>query len=265
MVERGKIVSLITPKGGVGKSTLVRVVAMFMRQRGYSVALVDSDPRRRAYHWFKKAKEYCDEQTSEGRLVEDLTPHHFYCPATANDLLPIVKALAEGGDIKATATWPNHIESIKVPRHDLVLIDTGGFENQESVFASGVADLVLIPAAPSEDDMVSAFDAVKTVEAAIAMTNRNISYAIIMNKVKPNTIATKHAVSGLEESGVPIFPQHIPDLVAFAEMSFSYGLPRTPGARATVRFLCYALEDMIGLIPPSEVEVADVNPETVAA
>ena len=46
-INRAKIITLATSKGGVGKSTLARNLAAYWLNIGQKVAVIDSDPQGR--------------------------------------------------------------------------------------------------------------------------------------------------------------------------------------------------------------------------
>ena len=47
------IISAAIPKGGTGKSTMLRTLASVALHRGYSVTLIDGDRRQNMNRWFQ--------------------------------------------------------------------------------------------------------------------------------------------------------------------------------------------------------------------
>src|ERR687894_659310 len=107
----GSIVTVAQSKGGAGKTTLVSALGPNLAAAGYRVAVADSDRNQSFAGWHAQAYE-----------GPDLTV------ATEVDHVRVAGGLAE--------------------EHDVVLVDTAGFENLTAASAIGMADFVLIPCMP---------------------------------------------------------------------------------------------------------------------
>ena len=110
-------------KGGVGKSTLTMNTAAVLTDRGYRVLVMDADPQQTASEWANSAPPgnpfpaVIVRNAREGRLGDDLR-------AFAKD-------------------------------YDFVLVDTAPREDNNPALAAAmaVADIVLVPLAPSPADI----------------------------------------------------------------------------------------------------------------
>jgi chromosome partitioning protein len=70
-------------------------------------------------------------------------------------------------------------------RHAVVLVDTAGFGNQAATVAAAAADLVLVPVAPGEADVIEAQRTVAYVGALARSTRRDIPVRVVANRIRP--------------------------------------------------------------------------------
>src|SRR5271170_4220535 len=124
------VITLITPKGGTGKSTLARSLGAHWSLTGHRPALVDADPQ----------------QTLAAR----------YNPEGPMAGIPIV---AEPEERVADV-----IEDLRA-RHAPVIVDTAGFRNRTNISALVATDLALIPLKPAADDADAAMDTYNLIRA----------------------------------------------------------------------------------------------------
>lgn len=218
---RGKIITLLSPKGGVGKTTLGRILALMLRRYDYRVAVIDCDPNRKMFKWLNFAQH-------EGK---PFLPQMVLCPKTPEDVIDIAITLANGGAIPGEQLAGEDTASLTVQPFDFVLIDTAGFGNQAAVYATGTSDLALIPTGPTDDDIGDSVQAAKTVRSSSSMTKRDIAHFIVLNRVKAKTKVAEHAIGEMEKLNLPIFggadgkPIVFEYLAPYAEMTFNRELP----------------------------------------
>jgi chromosome partitioning protein len=113
-----KTISVVSQKGGAGKTTLAIHLAVAASQAGMNTAVIDLDPQASSTKW-------ADRRQSE---------------------LPVV--------ISAHASRLAHVlEAAKVEGGELVLIDTAPHSDNAALEAARMADLVLIPCRPSILDL----------------------------------------------------------------------------------------------------------------
>ena len=112
----GRIITVAQQKGGSGKTTIAVNLAVALRSRGHSVALVDTDPQGSMGRWFMERSEH---------YAED-----------------------EALDFSTSSAWGASYESDKLKkRFDFVIIDTPPKIDSDLRPALRVADLVLVPVA----------------------------------------------------------------------------------------------------------------------
>jgi chromosome partitioning protein len=117
----GAIIVVASSKGGVGKTSLTTALAVNLAAHRYRVSVIDTDRNQAFATWHK---------TSETPAITCST-----C-IDHNEIVGHAMAVAEA--------------------HDVVLIDTAGFENQTAVFSMGAADIVLIPVMPDRNSVLEA-------------------------------------------------------------------------------------------------------------
>lgn len=146
------IISVVSPKGGAGKTTLSNVLATTYCSGGASVAIMDCDPQENQKTW------------KDGPPTD-----------------PGVKTNCEI-DVVNEITSDNIFSHQKRLRSEksFVLIDTPGRKDLIMSRAIMRADLVLIPVQPSPNDIAGAIEAIKIVRIEADGNDRHINFACVM-------------------------------------------------------------------------------------
>jgi chromosome partitioning protein len=166
-----KILLISSPKGGCGKTTIARNIAVAASLAGVNVATVDLDRQQSLSRWWSKRP--------EGFSVI----HHF--TADIDDTCEVIKQISD---------------------FDLLIVDTPPSveEHPSEIYALlGAADLVLIPSQPSEDDTESVIPWMNFVKQS------GKPAAFVLNRIRRNTQSLRAAKLLLMKAG-RLCPMEIP-------------------------------------------------------
>jgi chromosome partitioning protein len=162
-----RTLTLVTQKGGAGKTTLAASLAVAAAEAGETVVALDLDPQGSLASWG-------DTRTNAAPVIDRVGIEK------APQLPAILKALGKQG-------------------FTLAILDTAGTESTGGNLAMRAADLCLIPARPSRLDLQATLP---TVEALMRLEMRD-RFAFVLNQCPSgrNSRATE-AASGLAIFGV---------------------------------------------------------------
>lgn len=163
-----KVISIISQKGGVGKTTLAIALAVEASKQGKNTLLIDLDPQASASFWN-------DSRTEE--------------------LGPAITAIPP-------ARLEHYLKASKETGVDFVFIDTPPFAKDIAYDAAKFANFVLIPARPAILDIIAmtrTVDLIKTFSknAAVALT--------FCPPIGKELEETKEAIAQLDIDLCPIF------------------------------------------------------------
>lgn len=158
------IVSVLSPKGGCGKSTSALTLAsVFSNNPDLSVAIVDADPRQSiARVWLNKRK------------AEGLGEPPFKVISDPSDS-SILDTLEEAGSL-----------------YDLVFVDLEGVAGLMASYAASASDLCIIPMRPSALDGDAAGAALKMIRDAGRAARRTVPSRILITQTDAAIMTTSH-------------------------------------------------------------------------
>ncbi len=176
----GRIITVAQQKGGSGKTTVAVNLAVELRARGHSVAIVDTDPQGSMGRWFIERVE---------RLGDD-----------------------EALDFSTSSAWGASYESEKLKkRFDFVIIDTPPKIDADLRPALRVADLVVVPVATSHVDLWAT-------EGVLDLARREKARTlIVLNRTRPNTRLAVEVAEKAAELGADLADVQIANRVIYAE------------------------------------------------
>ncbi len=176
----GKIITVAQQKGGSGKTTLAVNLAVALNRRGYSVALVDTDPQGSMGRWF----------------IERMQAGH-------ED---------EAMDFSTSSAWGASYESEKLKRRfDFVILDTPPKIDSDLRPALRAADLVLVPVATSHVDLWAT-------EGVLDLARREkAALLVVLNRVRPNTRLAAEVADKAIDLGARVAETQIANRVIYAE------------------------------------------------
>lgn len=181
------VISLVSPKGGAGKSTAAILLATELAQRA-EVVIIDADPNRPIVTW----------AGLPGK------------PANITVL---------------DATQDNMLDRIDEARGRVpfVVVDTEGTASLTVAYAIGGSDLVIIPTQGSFLDEKQAARAIKLVKDAERQQRRNIPHAVVLTRTSP-TITTRDLASVQQhlQGRIHVLDTQLNERAAFRSI-FSFG------------------------------------------
>lgn len=162
-----RTITLVTQKGGSGKTTITASLAVAAAEAGEKVVALDLDPQGSLAAWG-------DNRTEEAPAVDRLGADRLA------ELPQILAALGEQG-------------------FTLAVLDTAGVASTGGNLAMQAADLALIPARPSRLDLQATMPTIETL-MRLGMRDR---FAFVLNQCPAGRSArTSEAASGLGMFGV---------------------------------------------------------------
>ena len=185
------VITIASSKGGVGKTTLTRILAASLAAEGAEVTVLDADPNGSFAGWVT--------EVYEG---------------------PPIKVVAEA-DQDAVA---RHIDTLAAGA-GVTLIDTAGFNNLAANVAMVGADAILVPTLPGRDEVR---ETARTVERALAfgrMARRDIPVRVVITRAQPRTTLARHILSELDGMHLPRLETVLTQSTAIAEVASTGRLP----------------------------------------
>ena len=162
-----RTLTLVTQKGGVGKTTLAASLAVAAAQAGEKVVALDLDPQGSLGVWG-------DTRTADAPAVDRL-------PAERLGELPAI------------------LEALKAEGYTVAILDTAGVSSTGGNLAMQAADLALVPARPSRLDLQATMPTIETL-MRLGMRDR---FAFALNQCPPGRSSrATEAASGLSMFGV---------------------------------------------------------------
>jgi chromosome partitioning protein len=187
------ILSFTSSKGGVGKSTSCAAIACALAGQGESVLVLDLDPNKTLDRWHRKAP-------YRNMTVTHCTPESF--------AQTFREAQASGS-------------------YDHILIDLAGFLHTDILRAFARADLVIIPAVPSEPDIREALVMARHLAGVAESVERTIPYRLLLTRVRPlESRIAKYIYSQIEANKLARFDRPMIEREAYKEI-FITGKPPT--------------------------------------
>lgn len=210
-------------KGGTGKSTLARNLAVFSAREGNRVCLVDADPQKTVTNWMSRR----GEREPSFLVVELTTPKLPDGRQDPKGIAPRLSTLAKS--------------------YDPVIVDAGGRDSAELRSAMLVADIMVTPFAPSIDDVETVSKLITLITQAESVRGRALPVLAVTSLALPNpmvrgvsmmrdtfsdldnymtlssnVIYRREAHSRLSDQGMCAADDRAVDYKAYTEMEFIY-------------------------------------------
>ncbi|WP_167730390.1 ParA family protein [Terasakiella sp. SH-1] len=225
--DDGFVIALSSGKGGPGKTTTAFSLAEYWSSAGKTVAVVDCDPNHNITNWFNKRKIDAEVISEDESLVDGIK-------------------------------WVQELEAENIidtglslqADYDVTIIDVAGVLSNHQLYAASIADLVIVPAQPSEDDIIEAVKTKKIIQNASRLGKRDIPFRLLLTRTKYSN-AYKFAKEQVKDFEFPHFDTEIKDLTIFKEARFSGSSPevlnpKSKGAEL-IRELAKEIETIVSL------------------
>jgi chromosome partitioning protein len=213
------VLTVAGQKGGAGKSTLVRNLAIHFALDDYRVGIVDADliQQHSSEFFADRRKEGANEVWIGRDDIPGLTVKVWdRSSVEVPDASIIVAPQADQDSIGEI------IQSL-ADETDVVLCDLQGSANIAMLHAIHYADLVLIPVQPSNDDLRSCHSTARHVVQAGKSARRTIPFRIIINRASTGfrPEVEKVVEEALANANLPRIKTPVFERTAFKRASFS--------------------------------------------
>ena len=185
----GKLVAVVSQKGGAGKTTIVMQLAGGLVERGRDVAIADLDPQESAMRWSELA-------------------------AASGSGIPVAKGIegdSAGDQLRAMC---------KAGR--IVIADCPpSIEHPHTLAALHAADMVLVPVVPGPTDLWST-RAVEKLILQVQAKRKNLRAFLLPNRVLRTRLAGE-VIEVMHEFSLPMLQAALAQRNAFAESALTGG------------------------------------------
>lgn len=206
-----RIISVVSQKGGVGKSTLSMLMADVLHQEGKKVMVVDTDPQRTAQKW-------------ESKRLDEYPPY------------PVRVEAVSGLREAEFAQWlQKRTEGV-----DFFIIDTPpNLASKELKAALYIADRVILPFVPHSTSIDALDELLPLLDQVADDRGEKLDARILLNKVDLRRSSERAIVANAEKiCPFPIMKNGLKNLACYADAanyrtSF-YALSSSRDARETL-------------------------------
>lgn len=199
-----KIISVITSKGGTGKTTVSGALAAGLKKRGYRILAVDMDPQ-------------CNLTASFGLSMDSLTDKNIFrvmnkqidlkdaiVPCDTADLIPASPSLAVA-DITFVSVGKEYIlaKALKKAQlhYDYVILDNPPSLGILTVNSLTASDEVIIPSQADKFSLQGIHGLNQTIEAVKEYTNPHLRIlGIVLNRYNARTVISRNVADMLDVS-----------------------------------------------------------------
>jgi chromosome partitioning protein len=174
------IISIVSQKGGVGKTTLALNIGVGLARKNVPVEFIDTDPQGNAFQW----------QAVEDNMAFEVK--HLPRPISREDVVSL------------------HSENT------LLLVDTPPAIGEITFSVLALSDLAIIPVAPSILDIWSTRSTIALVDEAKKVNPRLRGVLVVSRKI-PRTRLGRNGREAIEALEADVFDSEISQRIAFVE------------------------------------------------
>ena len=215
------IISCVSQKGGVGKTSIVIHLAIAAVEAGLEVLVIDLDLQRSTERW------------SERRRAEKPV---------------IVAGLA--------SKLPEMIKTARAHGVDIVLIDTPPTVDKTALAAAKAADIVLVPTGQSFLDLQAIGDTVRMLKE----DNSAGKAVIVFNGLKGAARQRLEAIEAAREYGLEVLDASLADRIAYSRsLDRGKGVTELGAKNAAAKEIKALLNDLLARQPQKRRKLVKVN------
>lgn len=226
------IITLASPKGGVGKSSVCIALAATIASRGFPVHIMDLDQTQTIWTWY-------------------------------NDMKPNVPNLT--AELVPEKEFGSRLKTLYRERSGFIFIDTAGKLTQEMTQAATIAHLTITPTLLGKADILGATQLHQEIEKLSLDIGRGaITHRVLVNRVAPLWPAyQRFALSQIDErSPLQTFKTLLYERPPYAEVLFTGQPPHyADRTRVTVQRAIAELDALVDEV----FELLQINQESLAA
>jgi len=179
-----KVITVSSRKGGGGKSTIARHLAVEAAAQGFGpVCIVDADPMLGLAQWWSRRS------SDEPRLLHSLPDTEPVTPAN------IRRMLGEGSVPLPVVKLPGALKAAARAGYKICIVDTAPATDDDVRACIGAADLILMPIRATQDDLDAVGETLKAVKAA------GKPAAFVLNAAQRGALSTRAAGNALVHRG----------------------------------------------------------------
>ena len=184
------IISTVSLKGGVGKTTIAVNLSVYFAMQGYSVLIVDADENQNAVKW----------SGLRGNAKVDITAVGLTNPAALR----------------------NNIENLAIAR-DIIIIDGTPALNEIANTIMLISDVSIFPIQASPLDLWAFNDKFLPRFNDVKVIRPGLLGLILLNNVDSRTNLSDEIIEAVESYEIPVLTNFISDRVIYRD-SIAYGL-----------------------------------------
>lgn len=167
------VVSFVNAKGGVGKTTISVSYAVWLKEKGHKVALIDADKQRLSSDWLKAV----EPELPQWQISEE------------QEMLDKIVEVRED--------------------FDFVIVDGPAGDSGLTRVILLRSDLAFLPCGPSELDLKGTQDEIKVVRSVQEIRGGRPNAYFVPNKVKPDQVLSKELFELGDTVGIPFTENYL--------------------------------------------------------
>ena len=201
-MKQATVISMVSAKGGIGKTTTCSTLGSALSLRNYKVLYIDNDAQSNLSLGMT-ITEVVEKNTMD-LLMERCAAQDAIVKTTQGDLIAGGKELSESdvklADIGKEYKLSEAIESVK-SNYDFILIDCPPSLGTLTINAMTASDYIILPAQADAFSLQGIEQAFNTFQLVKKYTNRNLEIlGIILTRYNGRTILTKELNEVMEDT-----------------------------------------------------------------